>query len=148
MKTIILSLFLVFFTVFNTNAQTKKFKNTVKTLMELNGTEETFSLVLEQMMTNFRDLLPDVPDRLWRELELEISKTSLDDLVDLYAPIYAKHLTQEEMNDIVAFYKSPTGKKFGTITPKITEDAMSAGEKWGRKIGERILKRLKEEGYN
>lgn len=38
--------------------------------------------------------------------------------------LYDKYFTQEEIADLIAFYKSPSGKKLIEITPKIQNDLM------------------------
>jgi hypothetical protein len=48
---------------------------------------------------------------------------------DIYVPLYAKYLTEQELADDVAFYKSPSGQKVVTVLPAIERDAMqTAGE--------------------
>jgi hypothetical protein len=48
---------------------------------------------------------------------------------DIYVPLYAKYFTEEQLADLVAFYKSPTGQRLVTALPAIERDAMqTAGE--------------------
>jgi len=39
--------------------------------------------------------------------------------------LYSKYFTEAEMRDLVAFYKSPTGKKSIVVTPKMFAESMS-----------------------
>jgi uncharacterized protein len=45
---------------------------------------------------------------------------------ELYYPLYDKHFTEAELKDLVAFYKSPTGRKFIQVTPQLMQEAMAA----------------------
>ena len=62
-------------------------------------------------------------------------------------PIYAKYLTHEEIKDLLRFYESPSGAKFVSVLPQITQESMLAGQTWGANIGERALRKLQEKGF-
>lgn len=63
-------------------------------------------------------------------------------------PIYQKHLTEADLLKVIAFYDTPTGKKFSEKTPFITQEAMIVGQQWGKQMAERVLSKLKEKGYS
>ena len=42
--------------------------------------------------------------------------------------IYMKHYTEKEINDMVAFYKSETGRSMVRKTPEVMKDTMSASQ--------------------
>jgi hypothetical protein len=65
----------------------------------------------------------------------------------MLAPVYYKHLTLEDLNQIIVFYKTPAGKKMATATPAITQESMQIGQQWGMKIGEKVEDKLREKGY-
>lgn len=43
----------------------------------------------------------------------------------IFYPVYDKFFTEEELKDLVAFYKSPTGQKSIGIMPQLMQEAMS-----------------------
>src|SRR3954468_23676034 len=43
-----------------------------------------------------------------------------DDLINWTAEIYTKHFNRKEIDDLAAFYKTPTGKKFASKLPALT----------------------------
>ncbi len=112
------------------------------------GTEETFENTIVFMIDNFKTRYPDVKSEFWDELEEQFLDTSMKQLVDMYAVVYVKYMTIEDLDEIILFYKSPVGKKLAKNTPLITEEAMLVGQEWGRKIGENIVLKLKEKGYS
>jgi hypothetical protein len=52
----------------------------------------------------------------------EISKKMINE--DLVA-LYDKYFTQNEINDLVSFYKTPTGQKFINVSPEIQKEIMT-----------------------
>lgn len=45
------------------------------------------------------------------------------------AKIFVKNFTEEELNDMIAFYQSPTGKKSVTLMPKLLEEGVTMTQK-------------------
>ena len=43
-----------------------------------------------------------------------------DDLISWTADVYTKHFNRKEIDDLAAFYKTPTGKKFASKLPALT----------------------------
>jgi hypothetical protein len=50
-----------------------------------------------------------------------IMKKMMDE--DMVA-LYDKYFSQKEINDYIAFYKTPSGQKFIKVTPDISKDLM------------------------
>jgi len=48
-------------------------------------------------------------------------------LHESYLRIYAKYFTEQEIEDLVAFYASPTGKKTLEVMPQLMSEGMKAG---------------------
>ena len=72
---------------------------------------------------------------------------SMSDLVTMLTPVYQKHLTEKDLEEIISFYNTPVGKKLATSTPMITTESMQVGQKWGMEIGQKVVERMKEKGY-
>ena len=53
-----------------------------------------------------------------------LSDSKINGIIDMMVPIYAKYLGDKEIDDIVAFYESPSGKKMTAATPKIMGEYM------------------------
>jgi len=56
--------------------------------------------------------------------------------------IYDKYFTTSDLKEIVAFYKTPIGKKLILHLPKASQEAMTAGMLHGQSLGPLIKKRL------
>lgn len=123
------------------------YKNKVKLMMQSSGGIEAYDAAISQMFTMYKQQSPEVPEKFWNEFEKEFSSTSMDELVSLFAPVYYRHLTAQDLDQIIAFYATPAGKKLSASQPAITAESMSVGQEWGARLGERVLKKLKEKGY-
>ena len=94
-----------------------------------------------------KEQIPIIPDAYWDELEQEITKTAPAELAIMIVPVYRKYLSQEELNEIIAFYKTPAGQKLATVSPQISAELLSVGQQWGLQLSQKVLKQLQEKGY-
>jgi len=131
----------------NLQAQTSSYNVTLKKYMEASGSIGAFKSAISGMLGNFKAMNSSVPDEVWKEFETELLATSVDDLVSMLAPVYEKHLTANDLNEVIKFYNSPVGKKLAEKTPSITEESMQAGQVWGQAVAQKVMQKLKEKGY-
>ena len=130
-----------------TFGQTDAYSKDVLHFLEINGSKQTFSVVVKQLMMQFKMMKSDVPEAFWTKFENEVLSASMEDLYAELVPIYKNHFTHAEIKEIIKFYESPVGKKMAKETPAITQESMGVGQKWGKMIGEKVQKALKEKGY-
>ena len=148
MKTIFFTLTLFCFFTINSFAQDNiEYKTAVQKMLSASGSEKTFKASISQMLSMMKQQKSEIPNEFWVTMEDEMKKTSMTDLVDLLIPVYQKHLTLDDINQLISFYQSPVGKKFAEKTPFITQESMAAGQQWGMKIGQKIVEKIKEK-YN
>ncbi len=132
---------------FTSYSQDAQYTSKVKQMLMLTGAEQTFATAVDQMIVQMKTLRTEVSSETWDELQTEFKKTSIDDLVSLLSPVYARYLDESDIDGIIAFYQTPIGRKYAQHTPAITQESMIAGQEWGMKIGQKIADRLTEEGY-
>lgn len=66
---------------------------------------------------------------------------------EIYTPLYAKYLDEQQLADLVAFYKSPTGSHVLEVLPQIEREAMQSNfDSLTGKITE-VLKQVEEERH-
>lgn len=79
-----------------------------------------------------------------------VMKAELDaavpEFLEQTAKIYASNFTESELQDVIDFYESPTGKKFQEIAPQLMQESMSHGQAMGQQVGTRAIERLKADG--
>ncbi len=109
--------------------------------------DDEYRQAVLDMMEISNTLHPEIDSSFWDEFEGEFMASSMDDLVDRFLPIYKNHLSLEELQGIIKFYKTPVGKKLIEKTPLIMQESMELGKAWGQEISETALRKLKEKGY-
>ena len=129
-------------TVF-TNAQSNSKQEKIQQMLELTGAGKLGIQVMNQMMTNFKSTYPKVDQEFWNDFKKEVKA---DDIVNLMIPIYDKHYSENDIEQLILFYKSPIGRKTIAVTPLITQESMIAGQHWGMATGRKVIEKLKEKG--
>jgi hypothetical protein len=61
------------------------------------------------------------------------------------ARVMASKLSDAEIKEVLAFYESPTGKKFVAAEPAFVNALQSAGTAWRQKLADDLLPRVREE---
>jgi uncharacterized protein len=118
--------------------ETQKQKD-IRKLLKITGSGELGTQVMAQMIGNMKKAMPQVPEKFWGDFMKEVHT---DELVDLIVPVYDRNLTQGDVTELIHFYESPTGKKFVSMLPKITQESMVVGEKWGRELAMKVMVKL------
>jgi hypothetical protein len=118
--------------------ETQKQKD-IRKLLKITGSGELGAQVMSQMMINMKKAMPQVPEKFWGDFMKEVHT---EELVDLIVPVYDRNLTHDDVKELIKFYETPTGKKFVSVLPKITQESMGVGEKWGRDLAMRVMVKL------
>ncbi len=61
------------------------------------------------------------------------------------ADLYAQHFTVAELNQILAFYESPVGKKLLTQQAQIIDKSMKYAQDWANKLSDQVIGKMREE---
>lgn len=77
-----------------------------KTIVETSG----------RVLRRFKELMPD---------RINFAEV----MEQMFYPIYDRFFTEEELKDLVAFYKSPTGRKSIEVMPQLMQDAVQRSNK-------------------
>ncbi|RBQ03627.1 DUF2059 domain-containing protein [Pedobacter miscanthi] len=147
MKLSILTLLFAFATTFSFCQENTRYKSSLTKMIQVSGSEVAYKGVVNQMIVMFKQQQSNVPQEFWDEFTVELNKNVINQLVDLVLPIYQKHLTEADLQGVIAFYETPVGKKFAEKTPLITQESMMAGQEWGKQIGQKVVDKLKAKGY-
>lgn len=70
------------------------------------------------------------------------SEFSVDDMVEAIVPIYQRHLTNADVEGIIAFYTSAVGQKLLREQPAMMQEGIQAGGKIAQQKMDGILKKL------
>lgn len=122
-----------------------------KELMTLKGAAAMFDPlipgVIESAKNQFLPTNPNLADPL-NEVAAQLHKEyepKRVEIVDLVATIYAKHFTEQELREIVAFYKTPAGKKMLAQEPVAINESLAAAQEWANSFSDTVLQRFRAE---
>ncbi len=101
--------------------------------------EQAKGLFLQQNPGLARDL-NEIAVKLRADLTPRLSELSGE-----VARIYTQHFTEQELKDLLVFYKSPVGKKLVTEQPKIAEASLKFAQDWANKLSDEVVERMRAE---
>ena len=140
------SFLLLLFCNFLLTAQvSESYQNTLNEMILVSGTGESFISSVQQMKKMFKAQFADLKDEDWNSIEEYINKESFPNLINQLFPVYQKHLSEEDLKTIIAFYNSEAGKKFAENTPLIAQESMVVGQQWGIELGQKIQELAKKQ---
>jgi pyruvate-formate lyase-activating enzyme len=125
-------------------AQTNTKREKIQKLLELSGAGKVGIQVINQMMTGYKSTYSHASQQFWDDFKKEVKA---EDIVNLVIPVYEKHYSEQDIEQLIIFYKSPIGQKTIAVTPLITHESMIAGQKLGTEIGKKVIEKLKENGF-
>jgi hypothetical protein len=59
--------------------------------------------------------------------------------------LYATSFSEQELKEILAFYKTPSGKKLLTEQPKMVDDSMKFAQDWANKLSDQVVAKMRDE---
>lgn len=118
----------------------------VRELLVMNKSDQLSDQMTNSLVQSFASASPSVPSKTWNEIStiLEKDKDTIDETL---IPVYTKNFSLQELRDLIAFYKSPTGQRFRQIMPKVARDTQRLTTEWGQRRAKRIEALLKERGH-
>jgi uncharacterized protein len=104
------------------------------------GVVETAKNSLMQSNPNLVKELNEVAQQLRTELAPRSSE-----VIQNFVVLYAQRFTEPELKQIVAFYRSPLGKKLLTDEPTLMDDGFKQAQSWADRFSEQVVARFREE---
>ena len=137
MKKNIIAVTFMMFGVFANAQTTKEIK--IAELLETMGSTQAMKTSYEYMIEHYKKSNPTISAEYW---EKATSLVNYEDLVQKLVPVYSKHFSEQEIEDLIAFYQTATGKQMITKMPAILQESMQIGQTWGIELAEKIEKKL------
>ena len=115
---------------------------------------------MQQILPFFREFQrkenPDIPDDMLLAIEEEFLHAFVETLPEFIAgmaAIYERYFTTEDIEALIAFYKTETGRKLIRVKPQLNGDLIPFTAAWGRDVVaplalEKARKRLRDNGYD
>lgn len=123
----------------------KSKEDKIREIAELNGIAANSKIMFNKIMDVYSENLNDVEKEVYyKMLNLEID-TFISQTIDSVVPIYMKHFSEKEIDEILKFYKTPIGQKVISKTPEMISESMDIGRRLGGKMGENIYNKITNE---
>jgi hypothetical protein len=131
---------------------------TAKELVETKGGNAMFDPVIVSMVEQTKGALLQTNPQLAKDLNdvavqlrAEFAPRK-DELMNQAAKLYADRFSEQELKDMLAFYKSPLGKKMVLIEPQVLDETFNYIQQWGARTSEEVMNRfraeMKKKGHN
>jgi len=98
----------------------------------------------ETIKSRYPEITPAQMARLNRISDETLKNFPVDAMLDDMIPIYQKHLTRADVDAMIVFYSSPTGKKLMQDMPQITQEAMQVSYKRMQKQIDQVMQRVED----
>ncbi|GEP00913.1 DUF2059 domain-containing protein [Methylobacterium haplocladii] len=84
--------------------------------------------------------LDEVIKSLQPEMDLQKQR-----MIDVAGRIYAGRLNEAELKEIVAFFRSPAGKRYVETQPQVLDELVGAMQDWTQEVSEYMMIRVRAE---
>jgi len=122
----------------------------IRELMNATGAKDLGKQLVQAGMEQFRssveDSQPNNP-RAKQFVDAFVSKFQRhfdpNSLTETIIPIYDKYFTSEDLNGLLAYYRSPLGQRMLKVLPEVTRESQAAGFALGQKAAQEAMEELK-----
>ena len=120
-------------------------------LLEIKGGIGAYDPAIEGVIVHHKGILLQINSNLAKEIndvELLMRQEGAARREELHKEIalgYASAFTEQELKDMIVFYKTPLGKKMIEQEPKAGEDATRRAQIWIDKYAENVMTKMRAE---
>ena len=126
----------------------------IERLLELTNStgiaKQFASAISQQMFQALKAAKPEIPDRALAIMDEELmallseQMSAPGGLTDQVVPIYDRYFTHQEIQELLAFYRTPLGQKTIAVLPQVVNDSILAGQRWAQSLAPEMQKRVTE----
>jgi hypothetical protein len=122
-----------------------------KEIITVKGSAHMFDPVISNLVDKTKSMLAQTNPMLSKDLNEVAAKLRTElaprasELLAEMAKLYAAAFTEQELKDVLAFYKSAVGQKTSTTEPRILEQAFDLVDVWSDKFAEEIIAKMRAE---
>ena len=120
-------------------------------LLALKGGDVVFTPIVSGVVETVKNVFVPTNPNLGNELNEVATKLRKDyeskraELLNEVARVYAERFSEQELKALVAFYKSPLGRKMAMEEPAIIDESMRRAQTWGDALSGEVMSRFREE---
>jgi hypothetical protein len=128
----------------------------VMTLLDLLQIRKTMAVMMDGMKKamkqgaeqTFRERVPDPTpqqlEALHGIIDDIVGDMPVDDLLEAVVPIYRRHLTKSDVDEMIRFFAGPVGQKLLREQPQMMQEGMQAGMAIQEKRMDQVMIKVKE----
>ncbi len=122
-----------------------------KEIIIVKGGNSIYDPVIPQIIDRARSIFLQSNPMLGKDLNEVAAKLRAEltprtaALLNDGARLYAAKFTEQELKEILAFYKSPIGHKVITQEPVILDESAAKMDDWGNKFAEEVIAKFRAE---
>jgi hypothetical protein len=115
------------------------------------GVGKSFETMIPQFLEEARQSLTSGRPELAKDLTEVINglrpefEAQGEDMLAIAAKVVASRLSEQELKDVSAFFKSPSGQKYVQVQPYMLDDMFRQMQAWTQKLSEQVITRIRAE---
>lgn len=120
-------------------------------LLILKGGDVVFSPIVSGVVETVKNVFVPTNPNLGVELNEVAAKLRKDyepkraELLNEVARVYAERFSEQELKALIAFYKSPLGRKMAMDEPAIIDESMRRAQTWGDALSGEVMEKFRHE---
>jgi hypothetical protein len=119
-------------------ASTEKLQNIRKLIVLLGGLDAQKRSVQDEL-ASLTEKFPQLRAEYGEALAKEINEKDFQTLIDKLVPVYDKHLTDEDVSEMLKFYESSTGKRVAEAMPLMREESRRIAQEWRKSLVKKVI---------
>jgi hypothetical protein len=124
---------------------------TAKELLDIKGANVLFAPLVAGVVEVTKNTLLATNPLLGNDLHEVAARLKLEfaprqaEVINELAVLFARNFTEQEMKEIIAFFKTSAGKKFLVDEPVTMQEGMARAEAWSTRLSEQVMARFRAE---
>ncbi len=106
--------------------------------------KQSQQLARDQMKKDFPNMPQEQAAQAESVMDDMLKAFPIEQILQTIVPVYQKHLTQGDMDAILAFYSSPAGQKLLKETPAMTQESVQASYGLLQQYMETVMQKVRQ----
>jgi len=106
------------------SGETSEYREALKKLMDVTGAAASVDEILPHTLNMAKMNAPEKEAAYWEVFTESWQKKIEEMVMEIYVPIYKKHLALDDLKGVISFYESPLGQRYKESAMSITREAM------------------------
>ncbi|PSC05736.1 DUF2059 domain-containing protein [Alsobacter soli] len=115
------------------------------------GMSRSFDAMVPQFTEQMKSSLLTTRPEIAKDLNEVLAKlkpefeAQREDIVNAAAKVFAARMSEVELKDVAAFYKSASGQKYVAAQPQVMDELFSQMQAWSQRLSEFMITRVRAE---